>query len=105
LDRQPPAFAPCPVVSTALTSFVMLLKAAEEPCAMCFAAIYRARPERIYYAATCEDATAAGFDDAPFYRQLGLPPDRRAIPMVNALRQEACEAFAAWLRKPDRVAC
>ena len=75
-----------------------------EPCPMCFAAIYWARLERIYYAATCEDATAAGFDDAPFYRQLGLPPDRRAIPMVNALRQEACEAFAAWLRKPDRRA-
>ena len=75
-----------------------------EPCPMCFAAIYWSRLERIYYAATCEDATAAGFDDAPFYRQLGLPPDRRAIPMVNVLRQEACEAFAAWLRKKDRVA-
>ena len=75
-----------------------------EPCPMCFAAIYWSRLERIYYAATCEDATAAGFDDAPFYRQLSLPPDSRSIQMVQALRQEACEAFTAWLRKVDRVA-
>ncbi|MGA2067060.1 MAG: nucleoside deaminase [Thermoguttaceae bacterium] len=75
-----------------------------EPCPMCFAAIYWARLERIYYAATCEDATAAGFDDAPFYRQLALPPGSRSIQMVQDLRQEACEAFAAWLRKPKRVA-
>jgi guanine deaminase len=75
-----------------------------EPCPMCFAAIYWARLERVYYAATCEDATAVGFDDAPFYRQLRLPPDDRSIPMVNGLRQEACEVFAAWMRKADRVA-
>ena len=74
-----------------------------EPCHMCFAAIYWARLERIYYAATCEDATAAGFDDAPFYRQLALPPGSRLIQVVQDLRQEACEAFAAWLRKPNRV--
>ena len=74
-----------------------------EPCPMCFAAIYWSRLERIYYAATCEDATAAGFDDAPFYQQLALPPGSRSIQMVQDLRQEACEAFAAWLRKPNRV--
>jgi guanine deaminase len=74
-----------------------------EPCPMCFAAIYWARLERIYYAATCEDATAAGFDDAPFYRQLGLPPSSRSIPMEQDLRSEACEAFRAWLLKADRT--
>ena len=46
-----------------------------EPCPMCFAAIYWARLERIYYAATCKDATAAGFDDTPLYEQFTLPPD------------------------------
>ena len=75
-----------------------------EPCPMCFAAIYWARLESIYYAATCQDATVAGFDDAPFYRQLALPPDRRSIEMVQDLRDEACEAFRTWLRKEDRVA-
>lgn len=75
-----------------------------EPCPMCLAAIYWSRLERIYYAATCQDATAGGFDDAPFYRQLALPPESRSVPMVQALREEACEAFRLWLLKPDRVA-
>jgi tRNA(Arg) A34 adenosine deaminase TadA len=70
---------------------------------MCFAAIYWARLERIYYAATCQDATVAGFDDAPFYKQLALPPDRRSIHMVQDLRDEACEAFRGWLLKADRI--
>jgi guanine deaminase len=74
-----------------------------EPCPMCFAAICWARLDRIYYAATSKDATAAGFDDAPFYEQLTLPPGERSIQMVQDLRQEACEAFAAWMRRPDRV--
>jgi guanine deaminase len=74
-----------------------------EPCPMCLAAIYWARLERIFYAATCEDATAAGFDDSPFYRQLVLPPDQRSIPMVQDLHEEGCEAFRAWLLKADRT--
>lgn len=75
-----------------------------EPCPMCFAAICWARLERIYYAATSKDATAAGFDDAPFYEQLSLPAGKRSVQMVQALQQEACDVFAAWLQRPDRVA-
>ena len=71
---------------------------------MCFAAIYWARLERIYYAATCKNATAAGFDDAPLYQQITLPPDSRSIQMVQDLRQEACEVLDAWLQNPGRVA-
>src|SRR5262249_43999421 len=40
-----------------------------EPCPMCLAAIYWARLSRIIYAATIEDAAAAGFDDHSFYRE------------------------------------
>ena len=74
-----------------------------EPCPMCFAAIYWARLERIYYAATSEDATAVGFEDAPFYHQFVLPPESRSIQMLQDLRHEACQVFAAWQRKADRV--
>jgi guanine deaminase len=74
-----------------------------EPCPMCLAAIYWARLERVYYGAACEDATAAGFDDAPFYQQLALPPGERSIPMRQDLREEAREAFRAWLLKADRT--
>ena len=74
-----------------------------EPCPMCLAAIYWARLVRIIYAATCADATAAGFDDSPFYRELALPAGQRSIPAVQDLREEACQAFAAWLEKENRV--
>jgi guanine deaminase len=75
-----------------------------EPCPMCLAAIYWARLDRIFYAATCQDATAAGFDDSPFYRELALPPGSRSMPVIQDLREEACKAFRAWMRKVDRVA-
>jgi guanine deaminase len=74
-----------------------------EPCPMCLAAIYWSRLERIYYAASCEDAAAADFDDGAFYRQLALPADSRAVPMVQDLRDEAREAFRLWLLKADRT--
>ena len=59
---------------------------------MCLAAIYWSRLDRIYYAATCDDAAAAGFDDRDFYRELVKPADERLIPMEQALRDEACVA-------------
>jgi guanine deaminase len=74
-----------------------------EPCPMCLAAIYWARLSRIFYAATSEDTTAAGFDDCSFYQEVTLPPCDRSIPMVQDLRDEACKAFGAWMRKTDRV--
>jgi guanine deaminase len=74
-----------------------------EPCPMCLAAIYWARLGRIFYAATHEDTTAAGFDDRSIYRELELPPGGRSIPMVQDLREEASKAFGAWMKKADRV--
>jgi guanine deaminase len=74
-----------------------------EPCPMCLAAIYWARLDRIYYAATCADATAAGFDDSPFYRELNLPAGSRSLAMIQDLRDEACEAFRLWVGKQNRV--
>ena len=74
-----------------------------EPCPMCLAAIYWARLDRIVYAATIEDAAAAGFDDHAFYREFGLPPGSRSIPSVQELQEEARRAFAAWLKKANRT--
>jgi len=74
-----------------------------QPCPMCLAAIYWARIERVFYAATREDAAAAGFDDALLQRELTLPPEARSIPTVQDLREEAVVALDAWSRKPDRV--
>lgn len=74
-----------------------------EPCPLCLAAIYWARLEKITFAAGCDDAAAAGFDDRKFYDELARPPHERSIPIEQHLRDEALVALQAWTRKSDRV--
>jgi guanine deaminase len=74
-----------------------------EPCPMCLGAIYWARPERVFYANSTEDAMAAGFDDARILEELKLPPSRRRIPMIHIMQAEALAAFQAWQAKPDKI--
>lgn len=69
---------------------------------MCFAAIAWARADRIFFAATREDAAAAGFADAELYRELALPADRRAIPATLLLREEGVLPFQAWAQSPRK---
>ena len=74
-----------------------------EPCPMCLGAIYWARPERIVYAATHQDAAEiAGFDDRFIYEELERPPEARKIPATCLLREEGLEPFKEWRAKPDR---
>lgn len=74
-----------------------------EPCPMCLAAIYWARPARVYFASTGQDAAACGFDDVSILQQLQLPLAQRRIPMIQLMREEALAAFRAWEQKNDRV--
>jgi tRNA(Arg) A34 adenosine deaminase TadA len=74
-----------------------------EPCPMCLGAIYWARLERVWFAATREDAAAYGFDDSFIYDQLCLPPAARALPMKQIAREQALEAFRHWQQKPDKA--
>ncbi|MHC4876230.1 MAG: nucleoside deaminase [Planctomycetota bacterium] len=74
-----------------------------EPCPMCLAAIYWARLDCVYFAASADDAAAAGFDDRNFHRELCAADVEHSIPMQQALRTEARAAFDAWLRKSDRI--
>ena len=67
-----------------------------EPCPMCLAAIYWSRADRIVYAASRQDAAAAGFDDEFLYEQLALPIDKRSLPVEQLHREEAIAAFDAW---------
>jgi guanine deaminase len=75
-----------------------------EPCPMCLGAIYWARPDRIVFAATREDAADAGFDDQLIYDELPLPPEQRRIPTQGSLlRKEALEVFKVWNVKEDKL--
>jgi guanine deaminase len=74
-----------------------------EPCPMCLAAIYWARLGRIYYANTRADAARIGFDDDRVYREIALPLETRAIPMIRLLPDEARVAFDLWEKMPDKI--
>jgi guanine deaminase len=74
-----------------------------EPCPMCLAAIYWARPAKIYFANTKEDAHRIGFDDEFIYREVQTPALKRHIPMTQISREEALAAFDEWDKKPDKV--
>ena len=74
-----------------------------EPCPMCLSAIYWARLDRLYFAATRQDAVEAGFDDEWLYREIALPVTQRRLPTRQLLREAALDAFAQWKAKPDRI--
>lgn len=73
-----------------------------EPCPMCLGAIYWARIDRLFYAATKDDAARAGFDDAFIYRELALDPSQRRLATTRLLGDEALATFRAWEEKADR---
>ena len=74
-----------------------------EPCPMCLGAIYWARPDRVYFAATACDAADAGFDDSFIYNELKLPFSERRIPFEATMREAGLEPFRAWIQKDDRI--
>ncbi|MCA1590428.1 MAG: nucleoside deaminase [Acidobacteria bacterium] len=74
-----------------------------EPCPMCLGAIYWSRPTAVYFAATRQDAAAAGFDDELFYSELDKPNEERQLKMINLLRDQAKLAFRDWIARPDKI--
>jgi guanine deaminase len=74
-----------------------------EPCPMCLGAIYWARLEHVYFAATSGDAAAAGFDDSFIYEELKRTHSERRIPLEPMMREAALESFREWEQKDDRI--
>ena len=74
-----------------------------EPCPMCMAALYWARPSVVYYANTKSDAAQAGFDDSFIYSELALPPDARQIRVVRILDSRALDSFKEWTENQLRI--
>ncbi len=73
-----------------------VIYSSSEPCPMCLGAIYWSGIRKIYYGNDRTAAAAAGFDDARLYREIALPVEDRALPMMQQLAGEARGAFDAW---------
>ncbi len=69
-----------------------------EPCPMCLGAIYWARPDKLYYANSKEDAAAIQFDDKFIYEEIAKPVEQRTLFTKQVLRDEAMEAFDKWAK-------
>ena len=74
-----------------------------EPCPMCLGAIYWSRIDKLYYAATKEDAAKAGFDDSVIYKEIDLPKDKRSIPSIQLMREDAVKVFDDWNKSSNKT--
>lgn len=73
-----------------------------EPCPMCLGAIYWARPKRVVYAATRQQAAAAGFDDEFIYREIEVPEGERRIVFELSVEEGAEAVFDLWRERGDK---
>lgn len=71
-----------------------------EPCPMCLGAIYWARLDGLYFAASRSDAASIGFDDEFLYTELGRALPERRLLTKQALRDEAARAMQSFKALP-----
>jgi tRNA(Arg) A34 adenosine deaminase TadA len=108
-DNDPTAHAEIEAIREAcrsLGSFQLTgcdIYCSSEPCPMCMAAIYWARPQRVVYAADKHSAALAGFDDEFIYEELAKPIEARSIRMRQLDVKEAGQALALWESLDDKV--
>jgi len=74
-----------------------------EPCPMCLGAIYWARPAKVFFGNTKQDAAEIDFDDSFIYEEISKPLMQRKLPMKQLLHEESLTAFNAWKEKPDKI--
>jgi len=63
---------------------------------MCLGAIYWARPRRVIYANTKQDAAAINFDDQFIYDEIEKKNDERHIEFIHIPHQKAINVFNEW---------
>lgn len=75
-----------------------------EPCPMCLGALYWARPKRVVFANTRQQAAAAQFDDAMIYSEIAAGVHERKIPFEHVPMGEAAQVFDEWKKMEDKTA-
>jgi len=74
-----------------------------EPCPMCLGAIYWAHIDKLYYAATKDDASKSDFDDSLIYKELSLPKDQRSLSSLQIMRDDAVRVFEQWNESGNKI--
>ena len=67
-----------------------------KPCPMCLGAALWARIPVVYFAASSEDASRAGFDDSEFYRDFDPSHGAKHLRMTQFMHEEAAAALQEW---------
>ncbi len=109
IDNDPTAHAEvncireaCKVLNTFDLSDCVIYSSCE-PCPMCLSAIYWARIQHIYYAATRKDAALAGFDDQHIYDEIPLKEEDRSLPIEKLTHTLSALPFDKWRNKEDKT--
>ena len=74
-----------------------------EPCPMCLGAIYWARIDELYFAASKIDAKHAGFDDEFIYKEINLAFEKRSLKTVQLLQDDARIVFETWIDMENKT--
>lgn len=74
-----------------------------EPCPMCLGAIYWARPKRVIYANTKQDAAAINFDDHFIYEEIEKADNERSIVFIHYPNKKAIQVFEDWKHMENKV--
>jgi len=74
-----------------------------EPCPMCLGAIYWARPLKVVFANTKQDAAAIEFDDDFIYKEINTDLLKRQIPFEHQPHPMALQVFEDWKNKTDKI--
>ena len=80
-----------------------IIYTSSEPCPMCMAAIYWARPKAVYFANTIRDAAKIWFDDSFIYEELEKKLNDRSLPIERMHNDDAIKVFDEWKEKNDKI--
>ena len=80
-----------------------IIYTSSEPCPMCMAALYWARPKAIYFANTIQDAAKIWFDDSFIYDELEKKLKDRSLLIERVHNKEAIKVFEERKNKNDKI--